>query len=167
MVYLNILKLSLRLFKIGIISQLEIEKRASANLRSFVYVLITREINFNANCYIYDIRNNKMNRLEKNDKQYERSSERERSSDRESNSSKDSYRRSSSRTDDDEYKSISEERGNRNHKTAYDKSRERERYRDDKSRRIRHSSNERNNQSHHKYKKHRERNRSHNIKCHS
>ena len=34
--------------------------------------------------YIYDIRNNKMNRLEKNEKQYsyERSSERERSSDR-------------------------------------------------------------------------------------
>ena len=104
-----------------------------------------------------------MNRLEKNDKQYsyERSSERERSSDRESNSSKDSYRRSSSRTDDDEYKSISEERGNGNHKRAYDKSRERERYRDDKSRRIRHSSNERYNQSHRKYKKHRERDRSH------
>ena len=107
-----------------------------------------------------------MSRLEKKDKTYsfERSKKREQSSDRESSSSRDSYRRSSSRTDDDEGRSTPEEVGNRNNRKSSTKSRNRSRERErnkrhERSRHVRDPSNDRNNHKNRVYRNDRERDR--------
>ena len=107
-----------------------------------------------------------MSRFEKEKhNSYERLSKREKSSDSESSSYRDNYRRSSSRTDDDDGRSTPEEISNGQYKRDYEKSKngskDRERQkRHEKSRHVSNSSTDRHNRKHREYRKDRERDRS-------